>query len=48
MRGSDDGEDPHTLHYHIQLLHDAGLIVADEIVPDHGGRRGSLGRVMNF
>ncbi len=34
MRGSDDGEDPHTLHYHIQLLHDAGLIVADEIVPD--------------
>ncbi len=34
MRGTDDdGEDPQTLHYHIQLLHDAGLIVADELVP---------------
>lgn len=29
----DAGEDPQTLHYHIQLLHDAGLIVADELVP---------------
>ena len=34
MRGTgEDGEDPQTLHYHIQLLHDAGLIVADELVP---------------
>ncbi len=30
---TDDGEDPQTLHYPIQLLHDAGLIVADELVP---------------
>ena len=29
----DGSEDPQTLHYHIQLLHDAGLIVADELVP---------------
>jgi hypothetical protein len=29
----DAGEDPQTLDYHIQLLHDAGLIVADELVP---------------
>ncbi len=34
MRGTgEDGEDPQTHHYHVQLLHDAGLIVADELVP---------------
>jgi len=29
----DAGEDLQTLHYHIQLLDDVGLIVADELVP---------------
>ncbi len=37
VRGTNDdddgGEDPQTRNYHIQLLHDAGLIVADELVP---------------
>ena len=31
--GHGRGDDPQTLHYHVQLLHDAGLIVADELVP---------------
>ena len=30
---SDDSTSPETVHYHVQLLHDAGLIVADELVP---------------
>ena len=30
---SDDGVDPDAIQYHVQLMHDAGLIVADELVP---------------
>jgi hypothetical protein len=30
---ADDGYDSGTIHYHVRLLHDAGLIEADEIVP---------------
>ena len=29
----DDGYDFGAIHYHVRLLHDAGLIEADEIVP---------------
>jgi len=29
----DNGHDPEALQYHVQLMHDAGLIVADELVP---------------
>jgi len=29
----DNGQAPDTVHYHIQLMHDAGLIIADELVP---------------
>jgi len=29
----DDGYDLGTIHFHVRLLHDAGLIEADEIVP---------------
>jgi hypothetical protein len=29
----EDGYDLPTIHYHVRLLHDAGLIEADEIVP---------------
>ena len=28
-----DGLDPEAIQYHVQLMHDAGLIVADEMVP---------------
>ena len=31
--GEGNGSEPEALHYHVQLLHDAGLIVADELVP---------------
>ncbi len=30
---ADDGYDPEAIQYHVQLMHDAGLIVADELVP---------------
>ena len=30
---ADDGYDPEAIPYHVQLMHDAGLIVADELVP---------------
>ncbi|GMR22260.1 MAG: DUF2513 domain-containing protein [Acidobacteriota bacterium] len=30
---ADDGYDPESIQYHVQLMHDAGLIVADELVP---------------
>ena len=30
---ADDGYDPEAIQYHMQLMHDAGLIVADELVP---------------
>lgn len=30
---SDHGHDPEDVQYHVQLMHDAGLIVADELVP---------------
>lgn len=29
----DNGHDPEAIQYHVQLMHDAGLIVADELVP---------------
>jgi len=29
----DNGRDPESVQYHVQLMHDAGLIVADELVP---------------
>lgn len=29
----DNGLDPDIVQYHVQLMHDAGLIVADELVP---------------
>lgn len=29
----DNGHDPDAIQYHVQLMHDAGLIVADELVP---------------
>jgi hypothetical protein len=29
----EEGYSPEAIHYHVQLLHDAGLIHADEIVP---------------
>ena len=29
----DNGLDPDVVQYHVQLMHDAGLIVADELVP---------------
>lgn len=28
-----NGQDPETIQYHVQLLNDAGLIVADEVMP---------------
>lgn len=28
-----DGQSTESIHYHVQLLNDAGLVVADEIVP---------------
>lgn len=30
---ADDDTSADSVHYHVQLLHDAGLIVADELVP---------------
>lgn len=30
---AEKGHDPETIQYHVQLMHDAGLIVADELVP---------------
>ena len=30
---ADNGYDPESIQYHVQLMHDAGLIVADELVP---------------
>jgi hypothetical protein len=30
---ADNGHDPEAIQYHVQLMHDAGLIVADELVP---------------
>lgn len=32
-RFTESGYDLPTIHYHVQLLNDAGLIVADELVP---------------
>lgn len=32
-RAKDNGSTTESIHYHVQLLHDAGLIVADELVP---------------
>jgi len=29
----EDGHDPRSIQYHVQLMHEAGLIVADELVP---------------
>ena len=31
--GESNGQSTETIHYHVQLLNDAGLVVADEIVP---------------
>lgn len=30
---AENGRDPESIQYHVQLMHDAGLIVADELVP---------------